>query len=78
MLKLPDATKFLVLVECRLDSVAGTDRDYRDYKLGQDAVAGAKKEIAAELLRALTTAGWLVEPKRLSEKRKTSQTMHCS
>lgn len=45
------------------DSVAGTDRDYRDYKLGQDAVAGAKKEIVAELLRALTTAGWLVEEK---------------
>jgi cytidine deaminase len=31
------------------DDVAGTERDYRDYKIGQDPTAGAKKEIVAEL-----------------------------
>ena len=45
------------------DSVAYTERDYRDFKLGQDAAAGTKKEIVAELLEALANEGWLVEEK---------------
>jgi len=45
------------------DDVAGTDRDYRDYKLGQDAAAGTRKEIVGELLEALKKAEWLVEEK---------------
>lgn len=45
------------------DAVAGTERDYRDYKLGQDAAAAAKKEIVAELLKALSNAGWLIDEK---------------
>lgn len=43
------------------DDVAGTERDYRDYKIGQDAAAGTRKEIVAELLQALSDAGWLKE-----------------
>ena len=43
------------------DDVAGTERDYRDYKIGQDAAAGTPKEIVAELLQALSDAGWLKE-----------------
>jgi deoxycytidylate deaminase len=45
------------------DAVAGSDRDYRDYKIGQDAAAGTRKEIVAELLEALAAAGWLTEEK---------------
>jgi deoxycytidylate deaminase len=45
------------------DAVAGTERDYRDYKLGQDPAAGAKKEIVAELLEALSNAKWLIAEK---------------
>jgi deoxycytidylate deaminase len=45
------------------DAVAGTERDYRDYKIGQDAAAGTRKEIVAELLEALAEAGWLTEDK---------------
>jgi deoxycytidylate deaminase len=45
------------------DSVAGGDRDYRDYRLGQDAAAAAKKEIVTELLQALSKAKWLSEEK---------------
>ncbi len=45
------------------DAVAGTERDYRDYKIGQDAAAGTRKEIVAELLEALSEAGWLKEDK---------------
>src|ERR1700693_5684339 len=45
------------------DAVAGTERDYRDYKIGQDAAAGTRKEIVAELLEALADAGWLKEDK---------------
>ncbi len=45
------------------DAVAGTERDYRDYKIGQDAAAGTRKEIVAELLEALAEAGWLKEDK---------------
>src|SRR5258705_10128365 len=30
------------------DAVAGSDRDYRDYKIGQDAAAVTRKEIVAE------------------------------
>src|SRR5450755_5188340 len=43
------------------DAVAGTERDYRDYKIGQDAAAGTRKEIVAELLEALAQAGCLTE-----------------
>jgi deoxycytidylate deaminase len=45
------------------DEVAGTGRDYRDYKIGQDAAAAAKKEIVAELFKALSAAKWLVDAK---------------
>jgi deoxycytidylate deaminase len=45
------------------DAVAGTEQDYRDYKLGQDPAASAKKEIVAELLQALATANWLTAEK---------------
>jgi cytidine deaminase len=45
------------------DSVAHTERDYRDFKIGQDAAAGTKKEIVAELLEALANDGWLVDDK---------------
>jgi len=45
------------------DTVANTDRDYRDYRLGQDAAAAAKKEIVTELLQALSKANWLCEAK---------------
>jgi len=45
------------------DAVAGTERDYRDYKIGQDAAAGMRKEIIAELLGALLKSDWLVEGK---------------
>jgi deoxycytidylate deaminase len=31
------------------DDVAGTDRDYRDYKFGQDPAAGTRKDIAVSL-----------------------------
>ena len=48
----------------RWDSVANTDRDYRDYKIGQDAAAGTRKEIVAELLQALADDGWLSEQKK--------------
>lgn len=43
------------------DAVAGTKRYYRDYKIGQDAAVGTRKEIVAELLEALAEAGWLKE-----------------
>jgi deoxycytidylate deaminase len=45
------------------DEVAGTERDYRDYKLGQDPAAGAKKEIVTEVLKALSDANWLAPDK---------------
>jgi deoxycytidylate deaminase len=45
------------------DAVAGTEFDYRDYKLGQDPAASAKKEIVAELLQALSNAKWLIAEK---------------
>lgn len=45
------------------DAVAGSERDYRDYKLGLDAAAGTRKEIVGELLQALADAKWLVEEK---------------
>ena len=41
------------------DKVTGSPRDYRDYKLGQDAAAAAKKEVVANALDALSKAGWL-------------------
>jgi deoxycytidylate deaminase len=41
------------------DKVAGTSRDYRDYKLGQDGAAAAKKELVADVLEALAQADWL-------------------
>ena len=44
-------------------NVAGSDRDYRDYRLGQDAAAAAKKEIVTELLQALSKAKWLCDEK---------------
>ena len=45
------------------DAVAGSAKDYRDYKIGQDAAAGTRKEIVGELLQALADANWLVEDK---------------
>lgn len=42
------------------DDVAGTDRDYCDYKLGQDPAGGTRKDIVAEILQALAIDGWLV------------------
>jgi deoxycytidylate deaminase len=45
------------------DDVAGSDRDYRDYRLGQDAAAAAKKEIVTELMQALSNARWLCDEK---------------
>lgn len=46
------------------DAVAGTEKDYRDYKVGQDAAVGTRKEIVGELLQALSDAGWLVDSKK--------------
>jgi deoxycytidylate deaminase len=45
------------------DSLAGTNRDYRDYNVGQDAAARTSKEIIAELLDALANHGWLAKEK---------------
>jgi deoxycytidylate deaminase len=45
------------------DSVAGTDKDYRDYNVGQDAAAGTRKEIVAEVLDVLAKDGWLTRDK---------------
>lgn len=50
------------------DDVAGTDRDYRDYRLGQDPAAGTRKDIIAELLEALADHGWLVPEREKQEK----------
>jgi cytidine deaminase len=55
------------------DAVAGTDRDYRDYKIGQDAAAGTRKEIVAELLEALANDGWLVEARTDEKKEERAQ-----
>jgi cytidine deaminase len=41
------------------DDVAGSDKDYRDYKLGYDPASAAKKVIVAGALEALSRAGWL-------------------
>jgi deoxycytidylate deaminase len=41
------------------DDVAGTNKDYRDYKLGVDAAAVAKIEIVSGALKELKEAGWL-------------------
>lgn len=49
------------------DDVAGTDKDYRDYQVGQDAAAASKKEIVAELLALLAAHGWLTEDKAALE-----------
>lgn len=38
-----------------------SERDYRDYRLGQDAAAAAKKEIVTELFERLSKANWLSE-----------------
>jgi deoxycytidylate deaminase len=45
------------------DSVAGTNRDYRDYNVGQDSAAGTRKEIVAEILDELAKAEWLTQEK---------------
>jgi deoxycytidylate deaminase len=50
------------------DDVAGTDRDYRDYKFGQDPAAGTRKDIVAELLQALADDDWLVDERKKQEK----------
>jgi cytidine deaminase len=55
------------------DSVANTDRDYRDYKIGQDAAAGTRKEIVAELLQALADEDWLTPEKKLMPKEDRAQ-----
>jgi hypothetical protein len=47
----------------RWDEVAGTERDYRDYRLGQHPAAGARKEIVTEILEAFSNANWLVAEK---------------
>jgi cytidine deaminase len=41
------------------DDVAGASNDYRDYKIGSDASASAKKEVVGEALLAFQKAGWL-------------------
>jgi cytidine deaminase len=46
------------------DSVADSERDYRDYKIGQDAATATRKEIVGELLHALAKANWLVDEKK--------------
>jgi deoxycytidylate deaminase len=48
------------------DEVADTERDYRDYKIGHDPAAAAKKEIVGQLLKALSEAEWLTPEKRAS------------
>jgi deoxycytidylate deaminase len=50
------------------DDVAGTERDYRDYKLGQDPAAGTRKDIVAEILQALADDGWLVAERQEEER----------
>jgi deoxycytidylate deaminase len=50
------------------DDVAGTDRDYRDYKFGQDPAAGTRKDIVAEVLQALADDDWLVAERKKQEK----------
>lgn len=50
------------------DDVAGTEADYRDYKIGQDAAAGTRKDIVAELLQSLADDGWLVKERANQEK----------
>jgi cytidine deaminase len=50
------------------DDVAGTERDYRDYKFGQDPAAGTRKDIVAEVLQALADDGWLVADRKEQEK----------
>lgn len=50
------------------DDVAGTERDYRDYKLGQDPAAGTRKDIVAEVLQALADHGWLVSKRKRQKK----------
>jgi deoxycytidylate deaminase len=50
------------------DDVAGTERDYRDYKMGQDPAAGTRKDIVAEVLQALADDGWLVDYRNKQEK----------
>lgn len=41
------------------DDVSGSDADYRDYKIGQDAAAAAKKEIVSDIFEKLKKAKWL-------------------
>lgn len=55
------------------DDVAGTEKDYRDYKVGQDAAAGTRKEIVGELLDALANADWLVEEKKALPREQRAQ-----
>jgi cytidine deaminase len=50
------------------DDVAGTERDYRDYKFGQDPAAGTRKDIVAEVLQALADDDWLVTERKGQEK----------
>jgi cytidine deaminase len=45
------------------DSVASTEHDYRDFRVGQDAAAGTRKEIVTEILDALAQNGWLIKEK---------------
>lgn len=50
------------------DDVAGTELDYRDYKIGQDPAAGTRKDIVAEVLQALADDGWLVKDRTDQDK----------
>lgn len=50
------------------DDVAGTERDYRDYKMGQDPAAGTRKDIVAEVLQALADDDWLVDERKTQDK----------
>jgi deoxycytidylate deaminase len=59
------------------DLVAGSERDYRDYKIGLDAAAGTRKEIVGELLQALADANWLVEDKsKLSSEDRAQEALY--
>lgn len=59
------------------DAVAGSERDYRDYKIGLDAAAGTRKEIVGELLQALADAHWLVEDKaKLSSEDRAQEALY--
>jgi deoxycytidylate deaminase len=59
------------------DAVAGSERDYRDYKIGLEAAAGTRKEIVGELLQALADANWLVKDRaKLSSEDRAQEALY--